>query len=446
MKKILRVSVPLLIFFGAVYIFLPAYDANHEIVIHTTSTRLYLSIAVIGPLLFLLYVRTRVMIPIIFGITPIIYSLVNSGAVYGGGVELFYFLSILLILKKLPKQAGIRQIRVRGLMPLLLFFTVALAVRLIKQPADFTFNTFIQAGTFILVVYFFYKKIDTVLFLRVLYSILLGNVILLLWLVSKLRFPELLRDRMGGLINPGIVASYAIIAIIALCFIIIKKRLELTAYHLFFILSMVVILVFAASRSAIVQLFVLMPLLVIKLKRHMLMNKFIKGTLIIIILFLIVLKTAGDGLETFFVLAKNSHVAGRMQTLLLNNRRTVNEFSWSLANQYPLLGVGMGNYEKYSEREGLIHKSSGRPAYHHNVIAGTAAENGYLGLALFLFWYFCLLSTKRPSGKRCPYILTLSICAMIGGITHGLFLCFQAAIPFMMAILMESSESQESIL
>lgn len=439
MREITKPIAPIFIFFAVAYFFLPVHDADKNIVMHGDMVRLSLSIGIIGTLLFLLYRHTRAVVPVIFGITPIIYSLVNSGAVYGSGVEIFYFIAVLLIVKKLPIQEDGNRIKVKGLIPITLFITATFGVHLVRHACGLKPALFIQMTTFVLVIYLVHKRIDRMLFHKILYSVLIGNSILLLWLVTKLRFPALLHDQMGGLINPTVVGGYALTAIIAFALIIIEKNIKMSARHIIFFLALITIVFLTESRSSVVQLFILAPLLLFKIKRYVLTNKFIRFTLpLAVIIIALVLPVILSGkLDSFFDLVKRSHLGGRMETLLVSNRKAINDFSWNLASQYPLWGVGMGSFTWYSGQEDMV-TAEGEPLYHHNVIAGTAAENGYTGLLLFLLWYASFLFTRKTPGKFCPYLITFAVCAMIGGITHGMFLCFQSAIPLLLAVKMES--------
>lgn len=439
MKRIAYLTIPLLAFFSLMYPFLPETDIS----IHSSTTRLYLSVSVFGFILILLYLYTQFMVPFVFGITPILHVLRNSGATYGGGVELFYLTSMLIILSNLPRYRGIAQIKVKGLIPISLFLMMGLIHICWSKTRylEFQYLEFARISTFIMMVYYFSNRIERGLFQRILYSVAVGNTLVLMWILAKTPYSGFLESRLGETVgvNPNMTGMYAFLVTVAFIFIIIQEKAKLRARHLVFLLGPITIIFLSGSKAAIWQFIIFTPLILIKFREHASI-KFVYVTALALVLIsgIIIFLGSKDRLGGVFEALGESYQFGRVKNLDRSSRLYRDELSWKLANQYPVLGIGMGNYTKFSGIEGIF-DTFDQPAYHHNAIAGTAAECGYLGLVLFSLWYLRLLSTRKPGSKWSQYIVTLAACAMVGGITHGSFLHFHGGLLFFIGIAMENT-------
>jgi len=105
------------------------------------------------------------------------------------------------------------------------------------------------------------------------------------------------------------------------------------------------------------------------------------------------------------------------------------ETTWNMVRDYPLLGVGVGNFQRV--QSGYIRDEVRVPmsrTHSHNNLLQVAVERGVFGLFIFLWiWYVIvkegfqvLWSLRKEKGS--PYILVLgSLAGMLGFFLDGLF-------------------------
>ena len=139
------------------------------------------------------------------------------------------------------------------------------------------------------------------------------------------------------------------------------------------------------------------------------------------------------------VIAEGVHQSeqfGRLIDLERGQRGDLTRLAWELAAENPAFGVGPDNFVEYSVGRGLT-EESGEGTYHHDAIAGTAAEFGFVGLAFFLLWYLSFLGSRAVGHRYSVFVVLLSGVAMVEGVTHGLFLSVFGSLPFLFAVLAE---------
>lgn len=444
LKRIDNSTILFLILFLLAFLFVP--EDNHSI--SNPKLQLWFSIIIFSSTLLLLWTQTRLMLPSFFGTATILYALRNFGVIFGAGVDIYYFIGFLIIMVRLPNKRTLKQIQLKGFFPIILLFIVYLTSMYWSfiNYSEINYLEIIRSATFILITYFLYKKIDVILFNAILTCVLLGNTLLLGFIIFRCSFYDILTTRLGESIgiNPNTTGAYALISLICLLFIIILRKSKVGIFHCIFILFLIAIIFLTGSRSTMVMIFVLASLVFIKRKVLLSRNK-----LAVIVLGLVLFLCTAPfviGEHSLFSLRSSiegSHQYDRMGNLLIDDRASLDELSWSLARQHPLFGVGIGNYTKYSARANIVNVDKTTGQYHHNAIAGTAAECGYVGLFLFLLWYWRLLSSSAPGGKWCEYIIALALCGMISGVTHGIFLNFQGSLWFFLGISMQYIEEQK---
>jgi len=95
--------------------------------------------------------------------------------------------------------------------------------------------------------------------------------------------------------------------------------------------------------------------------------------------------------------------------------------------QYPLFGIGGGNFRYYATEYGLP-----KPRPMHNIYIGVLAETGlpgflfYTGALVLIFWY----GGKVVASRGCESLLLIGVlCGMIGYLSYGFFDYLQIAKP-----------------
>lgn len=421
-------------------------ESNYPI--PNSNYQLWFSIIIFSSTLLLLWTKTRLMLPSFFGIATILYALKNFGVIFGAGIDIYYFIGFMIIMVRLPNKRTLKQIQLKGYYPLILLFIIYLNSMYWSfiNYSEINYLDIIRMATFILITYFIYKKMDAIIFSAILTCVLLGNTLLLGFIIFRSSFYDILTTRLGESIgiNPNTAGAYALISLICLLFIIILRKSKISIFHCILILFLIAIIFLAGSRSVMLMVFILASLVFIKKKVLLAKNQLVFIILGLVLFLCSVPFVIGEhSLFTFRSLIEGSSQYNRMGNILLYDRGSLDELSWSLARQHPLFGVGIGNYIKYSARANMLDPDKITGQYHHNAIAGTAAECGYVGLFLFLLWYWRLLSSSAPGGKWCEYIIALALCGMINGVTHGVFLNFPGSLYFFLGISMQYIEEQK---
>jgi len=257
-----------------------------------------------------------------------------------------------------------------------------------------------------------------------------GCVTVLIWTLSASGASSLLALRLGydlGL-NPNLIGQFAVLLIFsALLLLVLRQETRLDGFS-FLVLPFGVLVVFlSGSRVALIQLGLALLVLFANLRMA-------RTLTMVTPVALVVAQVVGPGV--FAEGLRQSEQFGRLVDFQRGQRTDLTQFAWELAAENPVFGVGPGNFVEYSLAAGLT-EESGEGSYHHDAIAGTAAELGFVGLGLFALWYLSFLSSRAVGRRFGFFVVVLGTVAMAGGVTHGFFLDFFGALPFLFAVLSE---------
>jgi len=426
----LRVTLGLVLgFFAAVYPVLPT--AGHEV--QSEAVRLAVSVAFFSVAIALVLGFVSIGLPFAIGVAPILLVLRSGGAIYGAGVDLFYLVVAIVAWYRLPPSQLGQRVRIRG-RPWLLLLAVQCTVQVVlagvRSGTAARLVLPVEVATFYVVVYLLSTRMSQGTFRLALCALMTGCVTVLIWTLSASGASSLLALRLGydlGL-NPNLIGQFAVLLIFsALLLLVLRQETRLDGFS-FLVLPFGVLVVFlSGSRVALIQLGLALLVLFANLRMA-------RTLTMVTPVALVVAQVVGPGV--FAEGLRQSEQFGRLVDFQRGQRTDLTQFAWELAAENPVFGVGPGNFVEYSLAAGLT-EESGEGSYHHDAIAGTAAELGFVGLGLFALWYLSFLSSRAVGRRFGFFVVVLGTVAMAGGVTHGFFLDFFGALPFLFAVLSE---------
>jgi len=434
----LQITVGLVLgFFLATYFLLPKnlYEVQGESVRWIVSM-VFFSVGILMVLHFPL-----VGLPFVIGVAPILLMLRTGGAVYGNGVELFYLVAAFAAWYKLPRRNCGRKLRIRGRLWLFLFLALCIVLAIFAGMGRSAMILPVQCASFYVVVYVISTRISLEGFRLTLYALLTGCATMLAWVASSSGFSRVLETRLGDDlgVNSNLIGQFAIYLICSiLLLLMLRQDKRIGAFPLLGLLTAATVIILSGSRVALVQLGILFLVTFIRFRVIRLLTLTV-SVAVVTIIFAVDRGIMGEAASIM-----ESPVYGHLSSFAFGSREDLNDLAWQLAAESPIFGVGPGNFIRYSQARGLQNES-GEGLYQHNAIAGTAAELGFVGLALFLMWFLTFLGSSAAGRSYSLFIVAFSALAMAEGVSHGLFLSFFGSLPFLMAVVVERFVYQQKL-
>ncbi len=414
--------------FIAVYRVLPT-EANET---QTEAVRLAVSAAFFSTSLALVCGFLSVGLPFVIGALPILLVLRSGGAIYGSAVDLFYLVVAAVACYRLPRSDLGQKVRIGGRWWLLLFAVWCTAQAALEVPRAGTgaFVLPVRITTFFIVVYIMARRMTRETFRITLCALIAGCGAVLAWTLSTSSLSTLFTLRLGndlGL-NPNLIGEFAVLLVFSVILLLVLQEETSIGGFSFLALLLGATLVFlSGSRVAFIQLGFALLLVLVRFR--------LIRTVTLLISFAMVL-TLAIGPDVVAEGVRQSEQYGRLIDLERGQRSDLSRLAWQLAAGNPAFGVGPDNFVEYSVGRGLS-EESGEGTYHHDAIAGTAAEFGFVGLGFFLLWYLSFLGSRAVGRRYSVFVVLLSGVAMVEGVTHGLFLDAFGSLPFLLALLAE---------
>ena len=206
----------------------------------------------------------------------------------------------------------------------------------------------------------------------------------------------------GSFPHPNVLAAFLLLCIFCLYSLWLAKKRSFVWNCLLIIAGFLIIFAFwlSFSRTALLVFLITIPLyfiLLLKQKRNILIFLFIVFCSVLFVFL------AGAEVSSRFAISTSEQAVGL--------RAFYNETALSIINQYPLFGVGQGNFVwEISKALDLMSAWLYQPV--HNIYLLIASETGLLGLVAFLMFLFLILSELFGDCPRCgdsPQIIGLVI-------------------------------------
>lgn len=431
----LRVSLIVLLislFFAATYGLLPHIGFTY----HQEGLRQVFSIAIFLLCLVGFMVSPSIAFPVFMGILPLLLTLQTVGALYGRGLEILMLCIVVIVLLRMPKQKA-NGIKLLGLLFIVVFLIETFLWLIYDSTLLQNYGVLVNYLTFVLMIYFVHKVISFPVFIQSLYAIIAGNLIILVWLIVSTPPELLLITRLGqGLaLNPNTVALFGFSIVVALTYLASLRRRRLNVYQGALFLFSCIAIFLSGGRTvwAALALFLFVHYLFIKHKRL----TAILAVALVMLVFIFPVARVSTILPDQLT---SSYQYSRLSINTETARDKLNVFSWHLARENPLFGVGPENYSTYLAQAGVF--GPGVELNPHNTIAGTASEYGFIGLALFILWMSAFALSHRNNQKYSWHIITITLCVLLNGLGHGLFFQFYYSTYFLMAVLTEKYRPQ----
>lgn len=324
-----------------------------------------------------------------------IYALVSCFSAYN---ELRAFLRIALILGifswwiKRPRiTLNTKHLRLLGIFFLLIFLSIFWNQFPITYKANLAYfnNNYLNPvfGLFVIILFVRKKEWVKSLFIALAISFLINN----LYGIYQFFCGE---SRVAGFTEHWMSMAGIIIILFFVMLSITLRKSFLPQYHWLFTLSTIIsipVIFFNGTRAVWIIFLILLPVLFIELYPK-------KG----IVYFLLVLLLAGscmfqiDAARQRFSTITDMHYQSNSERLLMW------ESAWRMYKDYPIAGVGIGNYkslyfEKYMSPNSIEHLG-----HAHNVPLQLLAETGIIGFIGYstFFGYVLLESFKRWRTKK----------------------------------------------
>lgn len=185
----------------------------------------------------------------------------------------------------------------------------------------------------------------------------------------------------GSFFQANQVAAYIFLGVLAVCFLVLEKRLKIWS-ALFFLLIFMVMLSFTASRTAIVYVLLILPFLSWLLYKKQNAKHWFWPLFIIPIFFIIDFLIHFSGIET-----SGARLLGNFT---LSARLGLMADAWKLFIEHPVLGVGFGQYVvmRHAILYPLGGADMGNSTHSHNLIFNVLAELGLIGFIVLVFFVF----------------------------------------------------------
>lgn len=132
-------------------------------------------------------------------------------------------------------------------------------------------------------------------------------------------------------------------------------------------------------------------------------------------------------LETAVLLSLNSNIGARAKSIITDGAKPQNaryliwESSIKMFLDYPVTGVGLGQYYPYYDKQYSLYNSNGRIRHAHNDFIHMLAENGLVGFCGFIamFWVICWKHWHKLNENFNPYSV-MCLATVITFLAHGL--------------------------
>lgn len=207
----------------------------------------------------------------------------------------------------------------------------------------------------------------------------------------------------GSFPHPNILAAFLLLCIFCLYFLWLSKKRSFVWNCLLIVAGFLILFAFwlSFSRTAILVFLITIPfyfILLLKQKYKPIYEKPI-GKIILVFLFIIFCSTLFVSLAWVEV---SSRLAVSASEQAVGLRVFYSETAFSIIGEYPLLGIGQGNFVwEISKALDLMSAWLYQPV--HNIYLLIASETGLLGLVAFLMFIFLILS-RTHVGKSVPYL------------------------------------------
>ncbi len=199
----------------------------------------------------------------------------------------------------------------------------------------------------------------------------------------------------GSLPHPNILAAFLLLCVFCLYFLWLSKKRSFVWNCSLIVAGFLILSAFwlSFSRIAILVFLITIPLYFILLLKQKYEPEYEKpiGKIILIFLFIVFcsalfISLAGAEVSSRFAISASEQAVGL--------RVFYNEMAFSVINEYPLLGIGQGNFV-WEISQALDSMSSWLYQPVHNIYLLIASETGLIGLVAFLMFLFLILSQVR---------------------------------------------------
>ncbi|MEA2113475.1 MAG: O-antigen ligase family protein [Patescibacteria group bacterium] len=218
----------------------------------------------------------------------------------------------------------------------------------------------------------------------------------------------------GTFPHPNILAAFLLFCVFCLYFLWLAKKRSFVWNCLLIVAGFFIISAFwlSFSRTAILVFLFAIPLYFILLLRQKYEPIYEKpiGKIILIFLFIVFcsclfISLAQTEIFSRFAISSSEQAVGL--------RVFYNETAFSVINEYPLLGIGQGNFV-WGIGQALDLMSSWLYQPVHNVYLLIASETGLLGLVAFLMFLFLVLSHAWRNVENIPRLgITILFCGFL---------------------------------
>ena len=289
--------------------------------------------------------------------------------------------------------------------PILLYFAILTILSFINHTSSyqniFDFPLFTNILTFLLLMN--YSKMNPELLLKGLFVFAISTFILSILYFSGIGVSEQLAGRYTVFgINMNILGLSLCISLVTLISIIFENRLKLGRYRflfLFFIPFLFIFMLITASRVAMISF-------ILGIFVFLYFNKYVSTIKKI----LIILFTSMLFVMLWIIFLKNSLIVERLFDVVNKGDLSSRDLIWiplfDLISNNFMFGVGKTGY--------AMRFAGGSP---HNVIIEVLCYTGIIGLLVFLFFFFRIVSNAfkrlKFDNEMLPIILTIPILGMI---------------------------------